>query len=104
MKSTKHHFTVHAPQLLKEIADCGLAPNSGVLRVPLNVLRVYLGKIAERASQLNDPILNKIMCDMTLYDIADPASKDYSKKVIKKIHIKAKAQEIKEIKNDNSRK
>lgn len=96
MKSKTYHFKLHTPQLLKEITECGLAPQSGVLFVPINTLRILLGKVAERAAQLNDPILNKLMCDMTLYEIADPRSKDFSKKQIKEIENKAKIQEKRE--------
>ena len=79
-----HTFKVHTPNLLKEIADFGLPQNSGVLFVPLNQFRTLLLKVAERASLIGDPILNKLMCDLTLYEVADPQSKEYDKDVLDK--------------------
>ena len=85
-KAYIHGFKVHTSGLLTEIADAGLYRGMGVLYHPMNIFRRYLISIAERASELNDPILNKIMADMTLYEAVDPKSKDYDDKVIKKIN------------------
>lgn len=86
MKKKPLRFKVHTPNLLREIANCALPQNSGVLKVPLNIFQMYLGKIADRCIEINDPILNEIMCDMTLYDEADPESKNYSKKLVNKVY------------------
>ena len=58
-------FRVDTPQLLKEIAQ-----NNGVsaLKVPLNVLQHWLGRLSERAIELDDPELNIIMLSMALYE------------------------------------
>jgi hypothetical protein len=82
MKKKNPHteFKIHAPQFLKELFD--LNPKlGGVLFVPANVFRLYLAQIAERASQLNDPKLNAIMVQMSLYEVADPQSPEYDAKV-----------------------
>lgn len=77
-------FKIHAPQFLKEVFNNN--PTLGAtLRIPANTLRVYLGQIAERASELNDPKMNAIMCQMALYEIADQYSKDYDANLTKKI-------------------
>ncbi len=81
-----HTFKVHVPQLLTEIADSALAQNSGVLKIPLNVLRKYLLSVAERCSELNDPILNRLMCEMALYDEADPQSEHYNPEMIEQVY------------------
>jgi hypothetical protein len=89
-KGKKVSFKCHTPQLLTEICDGALATgNFGILKVPLNVLRNYLVLVAQRASQLNDPILNELMCNMTLYEVADPYSKEYDKKILKAVSKKA---------------
>ncbi len=81
-------FKIHAPNFLKEVFD--LNPKlGGVLFVPANTLRTYLLQIAQRASELNDPKLNAIMCQMSLYEIADPESKEYDREKTMKI-IRAK--------------
>lgn len=82
------HFKIHTPNLLKEIADCGLAPKSGVLRVPLNTLRVYIGMVATRCAEINDPVLNQLMIEMTLYAEADPTDKvNYNPRKIDEVNM-----------------
>ena len=76
-------FKIHAPNFLKEVFNNNRL--GGVLKFPANILRTYLIQIAQRASELNDPKLNAIMCQMALYEIADPESKEYNPKLVKKI-------------------
>lgn len=92
----EHGFKIQTVTLLHEIADAGLDRGMGVLKVPLNVLVRYLDSVATRASQLNDPILNKLMCDMALYEVADPSSKEYNQEVLDEVYQKAKQQRIEE--------
>jgi hypothetical protein len=80
-------FKIHAPQFLTELFNNN--PLGGVFYVPCNTLRMYLTQIATRASELNDPKLNAIMCQMALYEIADPHSTEYDGDRVMKI-IKAK--------------
>lgn len=63
------YFRIDSVQLLTEIADAGLSRNMGVLKVPLNIFRDYLGQVAQRASELDDPKLNIIMLKMGLYEV-----------------------------------
>lgn len=89
----KLYFKVNTPQLLKEIADYGLKQDSmGVLRIPLNVLRNYLGSVAQRAAELNDPKLNLLMCEMALYEIANPESAEYDHTIFDKLKKQIKKQ------------
>jgi hypothetical protein len=88
----EHGFKVNTPGLIKEITDNGLRENSGVLKIPINIFMKYLDSVATRASQLNDPILNKLMCDMALYEVANPESKEYDSKVIEEVYQKAEEQ------------
>ena len=66
---TDLHFRLDAPQLLKEIAENGLTGNMGVLKIPLNIFRNYLGRLAEIAIELDDPKLNIIMLEMSIYEV-----------------------------------
>ncbi len=75
IEGSELEFKINTPAFLKEVFDHN-PTLGGVLKVPVNVLRNYLQQIAERASQLNDPKLNAIMCQMALYAIADPYDKD----------------------------
>jgi len=92
----EHGFKCHTPGLIKEITESGLRQDSGVLKIPINIFMRYLQSIATRASEINDPILNKIMCDMALYEVADPYSKDYDQKIVDEVYKKAAKQRLKE--------
>lgn len=86
---TELEFKIHVPGFLKEVAD-NYPVNGGVLFIPFNVLRTYMQKIATRASQLNDPILNDIMCQGALYAISDPYDKEnYNPELVREIKRKA---------------
>jgi hypothetical protein len=92
------YFKVHTAKLLEEILENN--PSIGILKVPTNVFRGLLCQVAQRASQINDPILNKLMCDLTLYEIADPSSKDFDSKMVKRIQREAKKLETNSHKNN----
>lgn len=81
-----HGFKIHTPQLLKEITN-----NNGIgaLKIPLRVLQRYLVSVAERTIELDDPIMNKIMCEMTLYDQVDPQSKTFQPNLMDEVNKKA---------------
>lgn len=64
-------FRVDTMKLLNEIVDCALAENQGILKIPLNVFRILLGQVAERAIEINDDKLNILMLKLGLYDV-DP--------------------------------
>ncbi len=81
------HWKTHTPNLIKEIAG---NPNCSILRAPLMILGGQLFDVAERARKLNDPILNKLMCDLTLFTVADPNSKDYNKESLQQVYKLAK--------------
>lgn len=70
METQALHFRVDTPRLLNEIATCAIPNTAGVLKVPLNVFRTYLGLIAQRAIELDDPKLNILMLEMNLYEIS----------------------------------
>jgi len=62
-------WKVHTPNLLREIFS-----NKGTeaLRLPLNIFGRRLAEVAERAAEINDPALNILMLDLTLYELGDP--------------------------------
>lgn len=71
---TELQWKVHTPNLLKEILN---NPQAGILRTPINILGKLLYQVGERAKEINDPTLNKLMMQLTIYSQADPGSKDY---------------------------
>lgn len=86
-----HGFKIHVPELLEEILNNGLRPSVlGALRIPLIIFLRYLDSIAKRATELNDPILNRIMVETALYSVGDPHSEYYDAEKIKEVINKAK--------------
>lgn len=62
----KLSFDVHTPQFLKEACE---NTNGGMYSVCWNIFRVLLAQVAERATELNDPVLNTLMIRLNLYEI-----------------------------------
>jgi len=85
IEKAKLQWKVHVPCLLEEIAGAGGL--GGVFRVPLNVLRILLGRVADRAAEINDPKLNRLMCRMALYNQADPDSPDYDAEAMREMRL-----------------
>lgn len=71
----------NTPQLLKEIQLLSFN-GGGIMRIPLQGFAFILSEVADRAVQLNDPILNGLMCRLALYESADQNQRDkYDKKL-----------------------
>ena len=68
-------WKVNTPQLLKEI----LASNeTQILKYPLQIFSLVLAEVSQRCLELNDPILNGLMCRLALYEQSDPYSKEFN--------------------------
>ena len=61
-------FRVDTVKLLNEIVESALRENMGVLKMPINIFIGLLGKVAQRATELDDPKLNILMLNLTLYE------------------------------------
>lgn len=59
-------FNVCTPRFLKEAAENCVG---GIYAVCWNIFRDLLAQVAERASELNDPIMNVLMLRLGLYDV-----------------------------------
>lgn len=75
-------WKIHFPALMEEIAKNSRQP---ALMVPIRLLRSTVAEVAQRASELNDPIMNELMSRLALYEVADPYSPSYDAKVVKQI-------------------
>lgn len=63
----ERQFDVDTPHFLKEAAEnC----NGGMYAVCWNIFRNLLAMVAERATELNDPIMNVLMLRLGLYDVS----------------------------------
>ena len=76
MKEIHAQWKVNTPQLLREIL---VNNQTQILARPLQIFAGILGQVASRASELNDPELNALMCRLALYEISDPYSKEFDK-------------------------
>jgi len=88
-------WRVHTPAILREIVN---NPNTAILNIPLNILGKLLAEVADRAAQLNDDELNACMINLTLYEVADPYSKEYDAKLVARTIAKGRAAKAKRLK------
>lgn len=70
------YWKIHLPNMLQEIAQNG-GPGVYTLKIPLQILGSILYELGEVASEINNPQLNAIMMQLTIYSIADPESSEY---------------------------
>ena len=80
--SEKLQWKVHTLELFKDILA---NPQCSMHSIPLNILKNLLAQVAQRATELNDPQLNKLMIRLTLYSIADPTDPAYDSEVVARI-------------------
>ena len=81
-------WKVHTSRIFTEIIEAN-PKEMGILTQPLNILRCLLVELGVRASELNDPILNELMCRLTIYDVADPYSENYDSAVVEAVTAEA---------------
>jgi hypothetical protein len=75
-------WKVHTGELLNEIMN---NPGTGILKVPLKVLRSLLIEVGQEAARIDDHRLNKLMIRLAIYTIAQPEHKDYNIKAVNHI-------------------
>ncbi len=83
-------WRVHTPNLIKEIIEGTNSKDAEAITIPVRIMNELLVKVGERASKIDDPELNALMCRLTIYAIADPQDKNYNPKLVKKILDKVK--------------
>jgi len=74
-------FTLHTSDILNEVLE---NTTTAPLTRPLQLLGKLLAEVAQRASELHDEKLDRLMIQLTLYSVADPKSKDYDPKIVHK--------------------
>lgn len=80
-------FRVHVPRLLTETFTCAIPPEiMESLRIPMNQFLEYIRLTTMRCSEINDPVLNKLMIDMTLYEESDLYSKEYDQEMVDQVN------------------
>lgn len=82
----KLEFSIHLPNIITEMIQNGRANKDfAALLIPLTTMYDLLRRVAQRAIELDDPELNKLMCKLTLYSCCDPQSEDYDAKTREKL-------------------
>ena len=76
-------WKVNTPGLFGQIFD---NPGTALLIRPIQAMANLLEGVAIRASQINDPELNSLMCRLALYAVADPTSPDYDREAENKVY------------------
>lgn len=71
---TKPRWRVHTAQILAEIMQ---NPSCNILMQPLLIMDELLREVSARAIELDDPVLNRLMLQLTLYSVSDPNSPDH---------------------------
>lgn len=74
-------WRVNTVGLLKELMD-GYPSKGGIFFQPINIFKELLALVAQRAAELNDPVLNSLMCRLALYGESDPNSPDYNAEML----------------------
>src|SRR3546814_15053253 len=81
-KRSNPEWRVHTQRILAEVLQNRTCE---ILRQPLTIMDNLMRRVASRASELNDPELNRLMIQLTLYAIADPYSRDYAPRLVEKL-------------------
>lgn len=84
-EKNKANWRVHTMNLFKEIVEETNSKDSEAITKPLQIMAGLLFEVGKRASELDDPRLNELMCRLTIYTIADPQNKDYDPVMLDKI-------------------
>ena len=75
-------WSSHVPKLFSEVLNNA---SCSILYRPLQITLSILGEVAERAAELDDPIMNALMCRLTLYSVSDPDHEDYDAAVVSEV-------------------
>lgn len=82
----KLEFSVHLPNIINEMVQNGrVNKDFAALLIPIMTIYDLIKRVAQRAIELDDPELNKLMCKLTLYSCCDPQSEDYDAKTREKL-------------------
>lgn len=74
-------WKVHVHDLFKEtLAN----PECYALKIPLKILMDILAQVAQRATEINDKELNKLMMRLSLYAVSDPHDPEYNPEMVSK--------------------
>ena len=77
--------SVHTVRLLDEIQNNATRPKDmAALQIPFDYFRALLHEVAQRCTEINDPVLDILMIKMTMYSVANPDMPDFDQEVVKR--------------------
>lgn len=79
----KLQWKVHIHDLFTEIIN-GNKGNT-IFKHPLNITQNILKEVAIRATELNDPKMNALMCRLSLYALSDPHDPAYDPALVERV-------------------
>ena len=97
--SRENSWKCHLPQLFEEILLNN--PKMAILIIPIHCTKLILAEVAERCIEINDPILNELMCDLQLYETPKISTDEY-RSFMKKVRLAAAKQKQKELKSNTN--
>jgi len=80
-KKISLQWKVNTNGLMNEVVTCH---GASILYMPLKIFLSLLACVAQRASEINDKELNKLMLRLSLYDIANPKSELFDQDAVEK--------------------
>jgi hypothetical protein len=84
----KEQWKVNTAKFFDRILEIDPTMN-GAIKKPLEIFRGLLVEVGNRATELNDPILNALMCRLTIYSVADQYDADFNKDIVNDVYKKA---------------
>jgi hypothetical protein len=77
------HVKVDTVALLNEIQKNAIHPKDmAALKIPFGYFRTLLHAVADRATEIDDDQLNKLMLLLSLYSVSQPNSPEYDESVV----------------------
>ena len=80
MKNIQKHVKVNTPGIFREIVEFN--DGCAIFATPLMWTKAILAEVAERAIELNDPVLLAHMMRLSLLSVSDPESPDFDQKLV----------------------
>lgn len=71
------HFRLNVPGLITETLSSALKGPQPEIKIAFKHLVNFLGQVGQRCAEINDPVLNRLMFDMNLYDLPLPGTVEY---------------------------
>lgn len=76
LHGTSLEWRVNTGAFLKELLEGYPGNNAGIFFAPMNIFQSILIQVGKRAAEINDPVLNALMCRLAIYAESDPRNRE----------------------------